>query len=135
MTQDINHSVEGQVLKVDDDERLVYGWASVISENGKTLVDRQGDVISAPTLTKAVNKFMQDVRVGKEMHSGKQIGVVVNSWVVTKETNEAMGIQSDREGWMVSFRVFDDEVWKRVKSGELSAFSIGGRARKENWDA
>lgn len=135
MTQDINHSVEGQVLKVDNEERLVYGWASVISENGKTLVDRQGDVISAPTLTKAVNKFMQHVRVGKEMHSGNQIGVVVNSWVFTKELNKAIGVQSGREGWVVAFKVFDDDVWEKVKSGELSAFSIGGRARKENWDA
>ena len=54
---------------------------------------------------------------------------------VTKEIGEALGIQSDREGWVVAFKVFNDDVWEKVKTGELAAFSIGGRAVKEDYDA
>jgi len=65
------------------------------------------------------------------MHTGEQVGVVVHSLPVTKEICDALGIQSDREGWVVAYKVYDDAVWAMVKSGELSAFSIGGRANKE----
>jgi phage head maturation protease len=50
---------------------------------------------------------------------------------LTNEIAKALGIQSDREGWMIAIRINDDQVWKDVKSGKLSSFSIGGRALKE----
>ena len=131
MTKDI----EGQILKADDEQRMVYGWASVVTEKGEPVVDRQGDVIESDTLVRAVNKFMEHVRVGKEMHKGDQIGAVIHSMPVTKEIGESLGIQSDREGWIVAFKVYDDDVWAKVKSGELAAFSIGGRAIKEDYSA
>ena len=127
-------NIEGQILKADDEQRMVYGWASVITEKGEPVVDRQGDMIEADTLVKAVNDFMEHVRVGKAMHTGEQVGVVVHSLPVTKEIGDALGIQSDREGWVVAYKVFDDTVWNMVKSGELAAFSIGGRAMKQEID-
>jgi hypothetical protein len=127
-------NIEGQILKADDEQRMVYGWASVITEKGEPVVDRQGDMIEADTLVKAVNDFMEHVRVGKAMHTGEQVGVVVHSLPVTKEIGDALGIQSDREGWVVAYKVFDDSVWDMVKSGELAAFSIGGRAMKQEID-
>ena len=123
--------VEGQILKVDDEQRMVFGWASVVTEKGEPVIDRQGDVIEPETLVKAVNEFMEHVRVGKAMHTGEQVGVVVHSLPITKEIGDALGIQSDREGWVVAYKVYDDAVWDMVKSGELAAFSIGGRAIKE----
>ena len=127
-------NLEGQILKTDDEQRLVYGWASVITEDGKPLVDRQGDVIEADTMVKAVNKFMEHIRVGKMMHKGDQVGQVVHSMPLTKEIGEALGISSSREGWIVALKVFDDEVWSLVKSGQLTAFSIGGKAKRKEVD-
>lgn len=123
-----------ELFKYDEEERMVYGWASVVTEKGMPVVDRQGDVIQPNTLVKAVNKFMEFVRVGKEMHDGEQVGMVVHSWPVTNEICKAIGIQSDREGWIVAFKVYNDDVWAKVKSGELGAFSIGGRAIKEAYN-
>jgi len=128
-------NIEGQILKADEEQRLVYGWASVVTEKGEPVIDRQGDIIEPDTLVKAVNNFMEHVRVGKEMHKGDQIGAVIHSMPITKEIGESLGIQSDREGWVVAFKVYNDDVWARVKSGELAAFSIGGRATKESYDA
>lgn len=124
-------NIEGKILKTDDEQRMVYGWASVVTEKGEAVVDRQGDVIEPDTLVKAVNDFMEHVRVGKAMHTGEQVGTVVHSLPITKEIGDALGIQSDREGWVVAYKVFDDSIWDMVKSGELAAFSIGGRAQKE----
>lgn len=124
--------LEGKVLKADDEQRIVYGWASVISENGEPVVDRQGDVIEAEVLVKAITDFMEHVRVGKAMHKGDQVGTIIHSFPVTKELGDALGIHSDREGWIVAYKVYDEGVWDQVKSGELSAFSIGGRAVKED---
>ena len=123
--------VEGTILKADEEQRLVWGWASVVSEDGVPLIDRQGDVITADTMVKAANKFMEDVRVGKLMHAGGQIGLVVHSLPLTKEIGDSLGVHSDREGWIVAFKVQDDEVWESVKSGQLKAFSIGGKAKRE----
>ena len=128
-------NIEGQILKADEEQRLVYGWASVVTEKGEPVIDRQGDIIEPDTLVKAVNNFMEHIRVGKEMHKGDQIGAVIHSMPITKEIGESLGIQSDREGWIVAFKVYDDDVWDKVKSGELAAFSIGGRAIKESYDA
>lgn len=131
---DLTKNIEGQILKADDEQRIVYGWASVITENGERVVDRQGDVIEADTLVKAVNDFMEHIRVGKTMHKGEQTGMVIHSLPITKEIGDSLGIQSDREGWVVAYKVYDEEVWNMVKSGELAAFSIGGRAIKEKLD-
>jgi len=131
---DMTKHIEGKILKADDEQRMVYGWASVVTEKGEPVVDRQGDVIEADTLVKAVNDFMEHVRVGKAMHTGEQVGVVVHSLPITKEIGDALGIQSDREGWVVAYKVYDDAVWNMVKSGELAAFSIGGRAVKEDYN-
>ena len=130
---EMTKNIEGQILKTDDEQRIVYGWASVVTENGVPVVDRQGDVIEPDTLVKAVNEFMEHVRVGKTMHSGDQTGMVIHSLPVTKEICESLGIQCNREGWIVAYKVYDDAVWAMVKSGELAAFSIGGRAVKEEY--
>lgn len=122
---------EGTILKIDDEQRMVYGWASVITEDGVPVKDRQGDIIEADTLVKATNAFMTDVRVGKAMHEGEKVGEFIHSLPLTKELGDALGIQSNREGWIVAMKVYDDAIWAKVKSGELRAFSIGGRAQRE----
>lgn len=123
--------IQGQILKADDAQRMVYGWASVITDKGVPVVDSQGDVIKAETLVKAATEFMLSARVAKDMHSGGKVGEFVHSLPLTKEIANALGVTSDREGWIVACKVYDDAVWEKVKSGELKAFSIGGRAKRE----
>ena len=119
-----------KIIKIYDEARIVWGWASVVSVDGKPMVDRQGDIISAEVMTKAADRFMVDVRVAKAMHEGAQIGEVIHSFPLTKELGEALGVHSALEGWIVAMKVHDDGVWNRVKSGELAAFSIGGIGKR-----
>jgi len=130
VSEDAHYDVAGTIFKVDEEQRIVYGWASVISENGEPVTDTQGDVIGPDELTKAVNDFMLEDRVGKVMHEGDRTGTIVHSFPITKEIASALGIQTDREGWAVGYYVADDEVWERVKDGDFTGFSIGGEAQR-----
>lgn len=122
-----------EVLKLDEEQRILYGWASVTKVDDQLVVDRQGDRIETDTLHKAVNVFMKEVRVGKLMHQGEQVGQIIHSFPVSKEIMGALGIQTNMEGWITGYYVEDDQLWQDVKSGKYAAFSIGGTAMKEDY--
>jgi hypothetical protein len=126
---------EFKVVKVDEEQRIIFGWASVTKVNDELVVDLQGDVIETETLHKAVNEFMENVRLGKLMHEGEQVGQIIHSFPVSKDIMSALGIQTDKEGWITGYKVYDDALWEDVKSGKYAAFSIGGAAIKEVYNA
>jgi len=123
--------IEGQILKQMDEERLAFGWAYVSTVNNEISLDHSGEFIRPDQIAKAATNFMLSMRTAKRMHSGESIGEVVHSMPLTNDIAKALGIQSDREGWVVAVKIYDDQVWQDVKSGKLAAFSIGGRALKE----
>lgn len=123
--------IDGTILKYDDEQRMFYGWASVVTNKGELVIDRQGDAIDLKSLEKAVNKFMMEVRVGKVMHTGDQKITFVHSFPVTDEICKALGLDCEKQGWIVGGYVHDEDTWQMVKSGKLPALSIGGIARSE----
>lgn len=128
----MDKTFKADILKMDSEERLVYGWAYVSTVGGEVSLDHSGEFIRPHELVKAATNFMLDVRVAKAMHSGPQVGEIVHSLPITKEIASSLGLQTDREGWIICVKVHDDTVWDLVKTGRLSAFSIGGRALKES---
>lgn len=114
------------ISKVNEEQRLVAGWASVVEENGKAVVDWQGDVISVEEIQKAAHGFMVDSRASLEMHKGSPVAMVVESLVFTNDIQKSLGVDLQKQGWFIVVKVLSDEVWAKVKSGELKAFSIGG---------
>lgn len=125
---EMNTNLHSEVFKFNEEQRLVYGWAYVSTVKGEISLDHSGEYIRPDELVKAATNFMLDVRIAKAMHSGSQIGEIVHSLPVTKEIAESLGLVTDREGWIICVKVHDEDVWKSVKEGKLSAFSIGGRA-------
>lgn len=115
---------------VDDEQRMVWGWASVSAIKSELLLDLQNDMIEPDELVKMATDFMESVRTGKRMHQGEPIATVIHSLPLTKELADSLGITLEQEGWIVGVKVHDDETWGMVKSGELSAFSIGGHAER-----
>lgn len=120
---------EVSLVKVDRENRIVYGWASVVVNKGEVVVDTQGDIIEPAELVKATTDFMIKERQTHVMHEGEQRGIVVHSFPLVGSIAKSLGIECDKEGWIVGVQVSDD-VMKRVDSGELKAFSIGGAARR-----
>jgi cation transport regulator ChaB len=128
MTYDMNKSAE--VLKLDSERRIAWGWASVSTVNGKLVTDTQGDVITPTELGKMADRFMASARTAKAMHEGDQIGEVLHSLPLTNELAKAFGINTDREGWLIGMKIHDDAVWKGFQEGRYRAFSIGGKAKR-----
>lgn len=119
-------SISVPVAKLDEEQRCVYGWASVISEGGQVVTDLQGDQIEVGDLVKAAHDFMLASREGGDMHEVVGIGKVVESMVLTPAIQQTLGIDLKKIGWLIGMKISDDGVWARAKSGELAAFSIGG---------
>jgi hypothetical protein len=126
----IDFESRGEVTKMDDDKRIVYGYASVISKNGEPIVDRQGDIITADELEKAASEFMLNSRIGKTMHFGEPTTTIIHSFPMTDEIKKAYQIESPYEAWLIAVKVHDDATWDMVKKGELKDFSIGGVATR-----
>lgn len=120
-----------RITKIDDDQMLVFGYASVAAKSGgETVVDHQGDMIEPRALEAAAYDYVLRSRDGGLMHQRRGVARLVESFVITPEKLASMGLSGGPGDavWHVGFKVDDPEVWKRVKAGELKAFSIGGRA-------
>jgi hypothetical protein len=119
------------ILKFDDDNHLVFGWANVsIRQGGEVVVDSHDDLIEPDTLEAAAYLFNLDFRSTGVMHKGTSVGRMVESFFVTSDKLTKMGLSPDAlpTGWWVGFHVESDEVWKSVKDGTYSMFSIQGTA-------
>lgn len=124
----------GKIQKADDDQRLVFGWASVAADrDGVPVVDSQGDLISIAELERGAYNFVEFYREGGEMHERTGVARLVESVVFTPEKFAAMGISAGTlpYGWWLGMRVTDDDVWQKIKSGRYTMFSIGGHATRE----
>jgi cation transport regulator ChaB len=129
----MEHSVAkaSDILKVDKARRIVWGWASVSTMKGELVTDRQGDRIAPAEMEKMADGFMRSARAAKAMHDGDDVGEVIHSLPLTKELADALGIQTDREGWITGTYVKSDAEWQKVLRGEYAGLSIGGRAKRK----
>lgn len=125
--------VDFSLYKARESEGLVSGWANVaLDKDGNAPLDWQDDIIEPEMLEKAAITFMQDYRGSGEMHKGNSKGTVVESIVFTKEKQAAIGIPEGivPEGWFITVKVHDPEVFEKVKNGTYRMFSIQGTAKR-----
>lgn len=126
---------DGVITKVDDDKRLVFGWASIIKDvEGKVLLDRQDDFIDdEEELEKAAYTYVLHSRDGGEMHVRTGVSTMVESVVLSKEKQAALGIPEGvvPVGWWIGFKVNDDRVWDQVKKGDYMGFSVHGTGQRQ----
>jgi len=124
-----------KIAKSNDDEQLVFGWASVAKDaTGSYPLDWQGDIIDPETLETAVYKFNLDFRESNDMHAPNSVnGALVESVMFTKAKMATMGIPEGivPEGWWVGFKIDDRVAYQKVKSGVYKMFSIEGTAKRQ----
>lgn len=122
-----------EIVKSDPKRRMVYGWAYVAKDaDGEPVVDHSGDIIDDPDeLERAAIDFVLKSRQGDADHDYKPSAVLVESIYLDKAKAAAMGLDCPvPTAWWVGFKVEDEAVWKRVESGELTSFSIGGSGHR-----
>lgn len=116
--------IEIPLLKSGGEDRLVYG---VVLQ--PTVVDSQGDVAPEEEIEKAAHRFMTDFRQHDVQHSEELAdGIVpVESWIAPADM--IIGGQPVAKGsWIMTVKVENDDVWGKIKKGEITGFSIGGSA-------
>lgn len=108
-------SMSMNVCKVDQEQRMVHGWATLDNP------DRQGDIVEATASEKAFSRFRGNIR---EMHEKIAAGRMVSyrpQVFVDDEGNSFNGV-------FVSAYVSKGaaSTWEKVLDGTLNAFSIKG---------
>jgi hypothetical protein len=110
-----------------DEERIVYG---IVLE--PDTVDLQGDVVTADTIRKAAHDYMEHSgAIGlqhEEIITGK--AKILETFIAPVDFD--VGGRVIRKGsWVMCQRIVDDGLWKAVKAGDITGFSIGGRGTRE----
>ena len=121
-----------RIEKADPDKQQLFGWASVVTKNGRPVIDKQDDIIPVDELESAAYDFCLSSRRQGDMHQRTEgVGKLIESMVFSAEKQKALGIDLGMEGWWVGFQCDCQDLWKDVKSGKKLEFSIGGAAFPE----
>jgi len=114
------------IIKTDDEKKIAYGI--VYSPNEE---DAHGDYSTEKSIEEACYNFMKNKRtneVDKQHDLDTQNDQYVGeSWIVKE--NDAL-FPKEVGGWAVGIKVEDEEIWKSIKSGEITGISMYGYAEK-----
>lgn len=119
------------IFKRDMSEGLVTGWAAISGDkDGNPIVDLQGQILPTAELDKAARVAFSYAAGGAgDMHERRGLADLVESFVATKEKCDALGLGSDKEGWIVTLKINDPELRRQIESGEKPELSLSGTAK------
>ena len=118
--------LRAEVLKVDAELGLVFGWGIVCTQDGEPYFDKQGDHIPEDAMLKAATDFAKSARNSYEQHERTGAGQVVHTFPLTAEVAKHFGLETKTTGLMIAVAP-DSEMLAKFKTGELTGFSIGGK--------
>lgn len=115
------------ITKADSEEQTITG---VVLR--PEVVDAQGDIISKDVIRKAAHKFLSGFNLGTKlglMHKDfKKRFELYESFIVPMDMVIADKIVPEGS-WVIVVHVLDKTIWEQVKTGKLTGFSIGGKAK------
>lgn len=97
------------------------------------VVDAQGDIMSADVIKQAAYAFLQNFNKSTKLglqHTTFPKGklALVESYIAPNGI--VLGAKSVKQGaWIMTVKVLDPAIWKKVKEGKIAGFSIGGKAK------
>jgi hypothetical protein len=127
------HEVE--LKEIDGEKRILMGAALVPN---KQIYRKNGDkefyiYFSEDTVRKASELFLMRANQNNATleHEKKMLDgmSVVESWIIEDEKQDKSakyGFNLPKGTWMISMKVNNDEIWNKVKAGEVKGFSIEG---------
>lgn len=127
------HKIE--LKEVDNEKRILMGAALVPNKQiYRRVKDKEFYIFfSEDTIRKASELFLMrsnqnnaTLEHEKKMLEGMS---VVESWIIEDEKTDKSRLYNfnlPKGTWMISMKVNNDEVWKKVKAGEVKGFSIEG---------
>jgi hypothetical protein len=125
-----------QKFQTDDEKKIVIGPA-MIPDLKIFRKDSKGNpyyvYFSSDTIKMIAEKYMRNKYIDNndENHNGKAVSdvYVFESWIKESDNDKSTdyGYGDLPVGtWFVSMKVRNDEVWKKIKNGELRGYSVSG---------
>lgn len=110
------------IFAKEDPKQLVYGVVYSPDE-----VDSQGDYATTEEIEKAAHSFLKDARnIDKQHDFVGGAGEVVESYISPAEFT--LGDQTIKKGSWVMVTKATDEIWSEVIKGEITGYSMAGKA-------
>lgn len=120
-----------QILLEKEDKHIIVGCALVPD---KPIYRRDGDEefyikFSAETIEKLAHNYLANDRVYSFSTDHKDVAddvYIIETWLKTSENDKSKdyGLDAPVGSWMVMAKVENEDIWKRIKDGELQGFSI-----------
>ena len=121
----------------EDDQMIITGPAMTPN----TLIprkDEQGNIFhvyfTEETIKKISKKFFEyNKQHNTDINHDDNVtndNTLLESWIVEDpemDKSKLMGFNVPKDTWMVSYKINDEETWRKIKEGELSGFSITGQ--------
>ena len=120
-----------QIMKVDDEKGLVFGFAMICKVDGEPYIDLHDDHIPEDAMFKAASEFMKSDRISGDMHErgpGAQPvvdGQILFAFPLTTEIAKSLDIECPQTGLLIGMKP-SPEVLEKFKDGTYTGFSIGG---------
>jgi len=101
------------------------------------VTDAQGDIMSADVIEKAafdyLKVFNRSTKLGlqhKSFQKKERRFYLVESYIAPIEF--VLNTKTVKKGsWLMTVKVEDPKIWEAVKKGDITGFSIGGRAQAQ----
>lgn len=121
-----------ELAQVDEDKRLLLGAALIPNKKIYRNIDGNEFYITfkEETIEKLAHNFFKNQNNNNSSleHEVKLEGMsVVEGWTVQDPNNDksnAFGKTYDKGTWVTMMKVDNDEMWQKVKNGEIKGFSI-----------
>ena len=125
------HQIE---LKTIGEKRIVMGAALIPNKKiYRRDKDKEFEIYFTDETVRRASElvFMRNQHQNATLeHAVKLSGMaIVESWIIEDEQKDKSNIYKfdlPKGTWMITMKVMDDDVWAKVKSGEVKGFSIEG---------
>jgi len=118
---------EVEIAKVADEKQLVYG---VVLEPNE--VDAHNDTIKPDAIEKAAHKFLakynKSTKMGIQHKLFGNIGVELYQSYIAPTSFKLGGKKVKKGSWIMVTHITDSKLWKNIKEGKITGYSIGGIA-------
>ena len=128
------HKHEIELKEVDAEKRILMGAALIPNKQIYRKNDKNEEYyiyFSEETVRKASELFFMNSNQNNATleHKQKLEGMsVVESWITEGKNDKSTnyGFNFPKGTWVISMKVNNDEIWNKVKLGEVKGFSIEG---------
>ena len=120
-----------QILLEKEDKHIIVGCALVPD---KPIYRRDGDEefyiqFSKETIEKLAHSYLANDRIYSFSTDHKDVAddvYIIETWLKTSENDKSKDYDLDVPigSWLIMAKVENDEIWNRIKEGELQGFSI-----------